>query len=599
MKKFLVSAVLLVLALAACQKVDPVSPVDPLPFPYDTNKDLSVQPGDDFYQYCNGAWLARTPVPATGTTGGMYDLFPVKDERVDRLVKEDPSLKRFFQLKDEMYDHVEASQAYMAGLAAKFPVPSSREELFRTLGKMITEGMPVIGLTLTLDYKEGKLIGLVSVSGSTYQYTFSEISPSIQTELGWIVEGMGMNPQDLYYNDRTVYLMNILTNVPPEEYAELMRVGFSNLYSYVSEQGLALYNMYHNPSWTKDIAAAWGSSLVGYELSYRFAAKYVSPELKQDYLDKVERLRDAFRARILTLDWMSETTRSNALEKLDKMVACVGYPDSWYEEFMPDLTGCETFVEAAHILKCSNFRLFKHLIGTDDLFSSLLTDVESGLNNEPLVTDLTLVNCFYKREYNAIVIMPAFMLPPAINKDVTEAHEYAFLSVAAHEITHGFDSEGSKYDATGRFRNWWTVADQMAFIERQEQLISCYNLLEYDPAGAPGMYTDGRRTLTENIADLGGFLIARDAYIARLQEQGYNGENYKAQLKKFYESYADLYCVQYSKEKLEAILTSDIHSLARLRVNGIVMNTDMWYDLYDVNRDNLLYLPPEKRTYIW
>ena len=113
------------------------------------------------------------------------------------------------------------------------------------------------------------------------------------------------------------------------------------------------------------------------------------------------------------------------------------------------------------------------------------------------------------------------------------------------------------------------------------------------------MYTDGRRTLTENIADLGGFLIARDAYIARLQEQGYNGENYKAQLKKFYESYADLYCVQYSKEKLEAILTSDIHSLARLRVNGIVMNTDMWYDLYDVNRDNLLYLPPEKRTYIW
>ena len=224
MKRFFVSAVLLVLALAACQKVDPVSPVDPLPFPYDTNKDLSVQPGDDFYQYCNGAWLARTPVPATGTTGGMYDLFPVKDERVDRLVEGDPSLKRFFQLKDEMYDHVEASQAYMAGLAAKFPVPSSREELFRTLGKMITEGMPVIGLTLTLDYKEGKLIGLVSVSGSTYQYTFSEISPSIQTELGWIVEGMGMNPQDLYYNDRTVYLMNILTNVPPEEYAELMRV---------------------------------------------------------------------------------------------------------------------------------------------------------------------------------------------------------------------------------------------------------------------------------------------------------------------------------------------------------------------------------------
>ena len=599
MKRFIVSAVLIVLALAACQKIDPVSPVDPLPFPSDANKDHTVLPGDDFFQYCNGAWLARTPAPATSAVGGMYDLFPVKDERVDRLVEGDPSLKRFFQLKDEMYDHVDASEAYMAGIMARFPIPASREDLYRTVGKMISEGMPGIGLDLFLDYKDGKLVGLLSSSGTSYQYTFSEISPSIRTELGWIVEGMGMNPQELYYNDMTVYLVNILSALPSEEYSQLLQLGFSKLYPYISEEGLALYNKFNAMPWTKDIAASWGSSLVGYELSNRFAAKYVTPELKQDYLDKVERLRDAFRARIQKLDWMSETTRSNALEKIDKMVACVGYPDTWYVDYMPDLTGCDTFVEAAHILKCNNFRLFKHLIGTDDLFSSVLTNAQNGLKGAPIVTDLTLVNCFYKREYNAIVIMPAFILPPASNKDITEAHEYAFLSVAAHEITHGFDSEGSKYDAYGRFRNWWTVADQMAFIDRQEQLISCYNLLEYDPAGAPGKYTDGRRTLTENIADLGGFLIALDAYIARLQEQGYNGENYKAQLKKYYESYADLYCVQYSKEKLEDILTLDIHSHARLRTNGVVMNTDLWYDLYDVTRDNTLYLPPERRVYIW
>ena len=168
-----------------------------------------------------------------------------------------------------------------------------------------------------------------------------------------------------------------------------------------------------------------------------------------------------------------------------------------------------------------------------------------------------------------------------------------------HEMTHGFDNNGAEYDAVGKQHNWWTVADKMAFQDRQKTMILCYNNLEFDPEEMPGQYGNGERTLGENIADLGGFLACLDAYKAQLKAEGYSGENYKEQLRKFYESYADVWCVKYGPDKLNILINSDVHSPARIRVNGVVMNTDLWYDLYGINRNHKLYLPKERRTYIW
>ena len=123
--------------------------------------------------------------------------------------------------------------------------------------------------------------------------------------------------------------------------------------------------------------------------------------------------------------------------------------------------------------------------------------------------------------------------------------------------------------------------------------------MEIDPLRAPGLYNDGSNTLTENIADLGGFLVALDAYKARLEADVYRGEEMDKQLRKFYESFADLWKVQYSDAKFAQFPKKDVHSHARLRVNGVVMNTDLWYDLYDVDRNNNLYLPKERKAYIW
>ena len=123
--------------------------------------------------------------------------------------------------------------------------------------------------------------------------------------------------------------------------------------------------------------------------------------------------------------------------------------------------------------------------------------------------------------------------------------------------------------------------------------------MEMDPQRAPGVYGDGDRTQTENIADLGGFLATLDAYKAKLEKEGYFGKVYEDQLRKFFECYAHVWCVQYGPEKFSILQTTDVHSHARLRVNGVMMNTDLWYNLYGVDRNNTLYLPQERRTYIW
>ncbi len=582
----------------SCNFEWPESAKDPLPFTLDENKDLTVNPGDDFFQYCNGSWLAKTPVPETGGVGGLLKMEPIMAQKTQSVVDANPSLKRYFQLMDEMYSHQEAASAFVAEQYSKYTVPQTREEFFRLLGKMTAEGISPLPLTLENDWKDGQIIGLVSVPNSTYQYSLSEVDPSIKEDLMWLVEGMGLKPQDLYYNDKTVQVMSLFKGQKVEGSGELIQRGFISLYPFLSEEALQIYNASTGNTWSLDHTRLEARGCIGYELSYYIAEQCVTPQLKQYFLERIEKLREAFRNRISNLDWMSGTTRENALDKLDKMMIFVGSPDTWYEDCLPDLSKCESLVEAVHILRGCQFRLRQHLIGTRDVISGTLTDVYD-LPGRSMVTDLSLVNAFYKLEYNCIVIFPAMMLPPNVDPSVSEAYQWATFAVEAHEITHGFDSQGSKYDALGRVRNWWTVADQMAYQELQDKLVQCYSTLEFDPFAYPGQCTDGKRTLAENIADLGGFLIARDAFMAYLDENNFWGEEYVKELRKFYEAYADLYCIKYSPEKLANIVSLDTHSHCRLRVNGVVMNTDMWYDLYDVTRDNILYLPPERRTYIW
>lgn len=591
------SFVVVCLFLLACGRLEPVSPVDPLPFPMDENKDLSMSPGDDFYQYCNGSWLkTQPPVPAGDIVGSMYDANPVMNQRINTLSKEVPSLKHYFDLANEMDASSEEARHYIEEHKASIHRPASQAEAFREMGAMVMNGVTPFETGIRPYYVDGRIVCILvpQVDFNIYDDNVSDqLIPASKgqaeaglTALRWIAEGMGIDLDNIYTFDSSGSMFAPLMDKTPDELYEMMLQAWNQYDRFLSRDKI-------------DDFESLTHFILAYPLSYELVRKYVSENDKQRYLAILETMRSSFRKRIEQADWMSNATKNNALDKLDRMKFYVAYPDQWHKEGLPDITGCKTFVEAVHVLRRSQQWVVSKLLGTQDVFNMAILGTFSTEDGSHYPMDLSMANAFYEPTVNGTLIYPALLLPPLAQSGISEARIYASFAVVGHEFTHGFDNLGAQYDAAGRKHNWWTVADKMAFEDRQKNLVRCYDNLEADPDLLPGQYGPGERTLPENIADLGGFLIALDAYKEHLEEQGYFGSSYENQLRRFYEGFADFWRLKYSKLIAEYFYLHDTHSLARQRVNGVVMNTDLWYELYDVTRDNQLYLPPERRTKIW
>jgi putative endopeptidase len=446
-------------------------------------------------------------------------------------------------------------------------------------------------------YKEGRMVGVITPP-LTVPTTPSAIDPdqlvpvtatkagNANSAVSLIIQGIGQDPSLFFIDPQMEPNWENLENKTLDELLAFY------------DDGWAYYDKFSAEQLT-DNARNNAKFALSYILSYHLQQKYISPAFKDKYLNITKEIQASLRKRIERVEWMSQTTKNNALEKLDCCGLFVAYPDQWYEDGLADLSGCATLAEAVYLGNRGQARVKGHVMGGTDVFSMQIISATIGSTGF-VPTDLSLVNSFYSATCNSIFIYPAILLPPLMPENVSLAYQYAVLTVIGHEFTHGFDSStGSKYDKMGVERNWWTVADQMAFEERRDILANCYSHLEVDPVRAPGVYSDGMATQGEDIADLGGFLTVMDAYIAHLEADGFSGEGLKEQLRKYYESYADIWKSVYSDTKLATFPKKDEHSHARLRVNGVVMNTDMWYELYNVDRNNILYLPPERRGVIW
>lgn len=590
----------LVLAAVSCQK-ESVSPVDNLPAPenFAEGIDTSVKPGDSFFDYCNGAWLKKQDPHPARTIGGLYDGEIAMQQRLEQLKKTVPDIGRFYQLMDNIYTQPEKELAFINAKKAAVKKPVSKEEAFRTIGKMMADGVPFPSISFYLLWDGSQLKGylvpptpspLAVENGNDNLIPLMATKADVSLAATCIIEGMGMNP-DLFVTDPALdSYWEAFGNKSLDELYDMMLDNWDYFRLFATEI----------PGMTREFAQSQARTSLSYTLSYHFAQQFVPQSLKDKYLGITREIQASLRKRIENVEWMSTTTRQNALDKLDHYGLFVGFPDQWHTDCVASYDGCETLSEAV----CRNYRgilkLKGLLMGGGDVFSYYITRSFLNSSNEMEASDLTMVNAMYSPAENCVLIYPAILLPPVMpDEGVSEAFHYAAFVSIGHEFTHGFDTKGCTYDKYGRKHNWWTVADKMSFDDRKQNIIHCYSTMLLDEERNPSAYGDGERTQTENIADLGGFLAVLDAYKAHLEAQGFSGENYKEQLRKFYQAYAYNWRVQYNDAKFQILINSDIHSHARLRVNGVVMNTDLWYDLFDIDRDNVLYLPPERRTYIW
>ena len=621
------TALLLISCIRTEPEPFPSSAVDELPFSIEEHKDLSVHPGDDFYRYCLGSWLNSATIPeGKKITGlGIVEASAAMKEIVNELYDTDPVLMRIDKDIAAMHSKPEVSLAYVQRIIDEVPAPenTSQEEYIRLMGKLQRRGIKGF-VTLMLiptgnQYFVDVVPWLIFHSKEDQEELAAEIdrmkdlsaekpvrklvpltkAPAREGEkvLLLLAEGLGLDPSYMALSEANEeqldnYAQDYLHATPQRLYDAIVAAIKKDLLPYVDEASMEAAGTSMK---ALDITV---SSYVDYLVNYRFAKTYVSSEMKAGFTAYCEEIREQFRKHINRLDWMSPTSKAKAVEKLDAMKINVGEPDNWIMESittLEELEKCTCFVEEVNLLYS------KHIAS---VFSMAGKDKKEYSFNYVLIMGNSLigVNAFYTPSLNSIFILPGIFLPPMIPSGETEARTYAVYYVIGHEMTHGFDKHGSQYDKDGNPGNWMTVADRMNFEERLQMLADCYNHLEVSPEELPGTYCDGERTLSENTADLGGFSLALDAYTEKLVSQGFYGEQLRIQLRKFFESYAYIWCEKYDAAYIKSRTEGknpDVHALSRERVNGVVMNTDAWYWLYNVDRNKILYLPPERRSKIW
>lgn len=323
-------------------------------------------------------------------------------------------------------------------------------------------------------------------------------------------------------------------------------------------------------------------ALLGEALGKLYVARYFPPEAKSRADELVNNLLKAYEADIQTLDWMSPETKAKALEKIHEFTPKIGYPSHWRDY-------------SAYVVKRDD------LIGDIQRATVFEWNREVKRINQPVdktewgMTPPT-INAYYNPSFNEIVFPAAILQAPFFDPNADDAVNYGGIgAVIGHEISHGFDDQGSKYSGKGVFQNWWTPQDRANFDARTKALVKQYD--QYEPL--PGLHVIGANTLGENIADNAGIAIALKAYHLSLHGRaapvidGLTGDQ------RFYLSFGQIWRTKQRDSSLRTQTLSNEHSPAEFRVIGPTRNQNEWYAAFDVQPGDKYYLPPEQRVHLW
>ncbi len=336
------------------------------------------------------------------------------------------------------------------------------------------------------------------------------------------------------------------------------------------------------PRWKQVLDEEEGA--IGEALGNLFAKEYFNDKAKARYSDMVERVRDAYRLRIEKLDWMTDSTKQKALHKLATMTKKVGYPDKW-KDFSAMQIGRQSY--AANMMASAKW-------WNNYSLSKLGKPVD---RTEWDMTPQTY-NAYYNPSNNEIVL-PAgiFTVPGRRDEELDDAlvYGYAAASTIGHEITHGFDDEGRQFDAEGNLKNWWSKSDEAQFTRRANVLAAQFsNIVALDSTRI-----NGKMTLGENLADLGGLLLGVDAF--KTTDAYKSGKPIAGlmPMQRFFLGYTLGWLYTIRNEELANRLITDVHSPAKWRVNGPLPNVPAFYEAFNVKPGDKMYLPDSARVKLW
>ena len=335
------------------------------------------------------------------------------------------------------------------------------------------------------------------------------------------------------------------------------------------------------PRWKRSLAVVNRSLAEAFGQMY--VEKYFPASSKEKMIEMVSNLQTALGERIEALEWMSDETKSKAMEKLGTFIVKVGYPDNW-----KDYTALEIKNDSywANICRAN---VFAH--------NDMMQDEGQPVDRTEWGMSPQTVNAYYNPTTNEICFPAAILQPPFFNPDADDAVNYGGIGVViGHEMTHGFDDQGRNYDKDGNLSAWWNKEDEEKFNERAKVLVEQYDKIVV----LDSLHADGSYTLGENIADQGGLLVSYQAYMNTLKDKAIPADiDGFTHSQRFYIGYANLWAQNLRPQEIMRRTKTDVHSLGKWRVNAALRNIEDFYKAFEIKEGDEMYLAPEERINIW
>lgn len=679
MKKITMVAALAVAALAADAQV-PATAQGAVHGVNKADMDMSVRPGDDFYQYAGGGWLKANPMkPEYSSYGVFNDLAETNRKQIrelfENLSKEKHAFGSVGQKVADLYNMAMDSVRLNKEGAAPLQKDLDKVKAFSKKGDFtafiadqhLYMGNPFFGIGVDTDLKNSDLNVMWLSAGTSglpdrdyYLNTDADSKKkqeAYRAYLSKIFQLSGYKKKEAEKAAKVIYnieyqfaeaemsraeardynkLYNIYTidmlqkdypAIQWAKYFELMGVKdvkqviltepkvmavAQKLMSTLSEQDIKYYvagliiksstsvlsDDFVNANFDfygrmlngqKEQKARWKralgfpNSLLGEAVGELYVSKYFAGESKAKMLKLIDNLRKALATRIANLAWMNDTTKINALVKLNSFTVKVGYPDKWRDYSKLTIDPAKSLYD--NVAAATYVETLRNL----EKFGKPVDKSEWGMTPQT-------VNAYYNPTTNEICFPAAILQAPFFDVNADDATNYGAIGVViGHEMTHGFDDQGRNFNADGNMVDWWTAGDSKRFTAAAEKLAA-----QFDQITVVGdLKANGHLTLGENIADQGGLRISYDAFKTTQQFQEGKEIDGFTPAQRFYLSYGRIWAEHMTEEAIYQQTKSDPHSIGRNRVNATLRNIDTWYDAFGVKEGDKMWLAPAERAIVW